>query len=139
MDTEICLVPERPKFDSKFCFSLIFIFWVQWNFDLGTIEYCTLLLNRLLILQIHCCVVGVSNVATEQRSRMSFPSVRKAAAEFGTNNWLNFKLHIFKTEDNWKDETVCVKGEWHGRSLLPHFQLTQFSFQIWRQCGLLID
>jgi hypothetical protein len=28
---------------------------------------CTLLLNRLLVLQIYCCVVGVNNVATEQR------------------------------------------------------------------------
>ena len=28
---------------------------------------CTLLLNRLLALQIYCCVVGVSNVVTEQR------------------------------------------------------------------------
>ena len=28
---------------------------------------CTLLLNRLLVLQIHCCVVGVNIVATEQR------------------------------------------------------------------------
>ena len=28
---------------------------------------CTLLLNRLLVLQIYCCVVGVNNVTTEQR------------------------------------------------------------------------
>ena len=28
---------------------------------------CTLLLNRLLVLQIYCCVVGVNNVGTEQR------------------------------------------------------------------------
>ena len=28
---------------------------------------CTLLLNRLLVLQIYCCVVGVNNVATEQK------------------------------------------------------------------------
>jgi hypothetical protein len=28
---------------------------------------CTLLLNRLLVLQIYYCAVGVDNVATEQR------------------------------------------------------------------------
>jgi len=28
---------------------------------------CTLLLNRLLVLQIYCCVVGVNNVVTGQR------------------------------------------------------------------------
>jgi len=28
---------------------------------------CTLLLNRLLVLQIYCCVVGVNNVVTEHR------------------------------------------------------------------------
>ena len=28
---------------------------------------CTLLLNRLLVLQIYCCVVGVNIVVTEQR------------------------------------------------------------------------
>jgi len=32
---------------------------------------CTLLLNRLLVLHIYCCALGVSNVVTEQRLRVS--------------------------------------------------------------------
>ena len=48
-------------------FSLLLIFWVQWHFDLGTNENCTLLLNRLLVLQIYCCADGVNIVGTEQR------------------------------------------------------------------------
>jgi len=48
-------------------FSLLLVFWVQWNFNLGTNEKCTLLLNRMLVLHIYCCVVGVNIVGTEQR------------------------------------------------------------------------
>ena len=36
------------------------------NLDVELVK-CTLLLNRLLVLQIYCCVVGVNIVATEQR------------------------------------------------------------------------
>jgi len=32
---------------------------------------CTLLLNRLLVLQVYFCVVGVNNVKTEQKGRSS--------------------------------------------------------------------
>jgi len=91
--------------DVPFQFLLFSTFYIlstlKWN------ENGTLLLNtRLQDLQIYCCVVGVNKVATGQRFRISVQLVQKAATEFWTNIWLNLRLQIFRTEDNWKDETV---------------------------------
>ena len=51
----------------QFLFFSNFTFLVHWNFDLHWNEKCTLLLKRLLVLQIYCFVVGVNNVVTGQR------------------------------------------------------------------------
>ena len=53
--------------------SLVLVMWSTLKVQL-TVELvkCTLLLNRLLVLQIYCCVVGVNIVATEQRLRVGY-------------------------------------------------------------------